>query len=108
MLAPLAADRRAVRPNTNMLRAHMDAVEGSLLATSQIPANAGHSLHKGTPREAFIRQFLQGHLSERVAIGTGEIIDAHSPPNPPNNQQRHQFDIVVHKRDYPRLDIGGG
>lgn len=61
-------------------------------------------MHKGTPREAFIRQFLQGHLSERVAIGTGEIIDASSKPG----QQRNQIDIVIYKRDFPRLDFGGG
>lgn len=91
-----------------MLKTHVDAVEGSLLATSQIAANTGHSLHKGTPRESFIKEFLEGHLSERVAIGTGEIIDAKSPPNPPATAQRPQFDIVLYKRDYPKLNIGGG
>ena len=87
-----------------LLTAHMDAVEGQLLATSRIPANSGHSLHKGTPREAFIRGYLEGHLSQNVAIGTGEIIDASSEPN----QQRNQIDIVIYRRDYPRLDFGGG
>ena len=87
-----------------MLQAHINAVEGTLLATSQIPANSGHSLHKGTPRETFIRQFLNGHLSERAAVGTGEIIDASSGPG----QQRNQHDIVVYRRDFPRLDFGGG
>lgn len=91
-----------------MLKAHLEAVEASLLATSRIPANAGHSLHKGTPREAFIKEFLEGHLSERVAVGTGEIIDCNSMPNPPSTAQRHQYDIVLYKRDYPRLEIGGG
>jgi hypothetical protein len=87
-----------------MLKTHIDAVEGSLLEISKIPANSGHSLHKGTPREAFIRTFLQGHLSERVAVGTGEIIDADSKPR----EQRNQIDIVIYKREYPRLDFGGG
>lgn len=87
-----------------MLKSHMDAVEQSLLTISKIPANSGHNLHKGTPREAFIRQFLENHLSERVAIGTGEIIDSQSLPN----QQRNQIDIVIYKRDYPKLDFGGG
>jgi hypothetical protein len=91
-----------------MLKAHLEAVEASLLAVSRIPANTGHSLHKGTPREAFIRGFLEGHLSEKVAVGTGEIIDSDSRPNPPSTAQRHQYDIVLYKRDYPRLDIGGG
>ncbi|HEX8902820.1 DUF6602 domain-containing protein [Vitreimonas sp.] len=87
-----------------MLKAHLDAVERHLLSISQIPANAGHTLHRGTPREAFIREFLQGHLSARLAVGTGEIIDAQSQPR----QQRNQFDIVIYKNDYPRIDLGGG
>lgn len=87
-----------------MLKSHMDARENALVAISHIPANSGHSLHKGTPREAFIREFLQSHLPENVAIGTGEIIDAHSQPR----AQRNQFDIVIYKRNYPKLDFGGG
>ena len=86
-----------------MLKRHMAAVESSLLEISRIPANSGHSLHKGTPREAFIKKFLSEHLSERVAIGTGEIIDYRSKPNEPRNQ----IDIVIFKRDHPRLDLGG-
>ncbi len=87
-----------------MLVEHLAAVEQHLLTTSRIPANAGHSLHKGTPREAFIKEFLEGHLSERIAVGTGEIIDANSKAG----EKRNQLDIVLHKRDYPRLDFGGG
>jgi hypothetical protein len=87
-----------------MLKTHMDAVENQLLATSRIPANSGHTLHKGTPREAFIRKFLEGHLPSNVAIGTGEIIDANSQPR----QQRNQYDIVIYRRSYPKLDFGGG
>lgn len=87
-----------------MLAAHMDAVEASLVQTSRIPANAGHTLHRGTPREAFIKQFLESHLSANVAIGTGELIDAASTPR----AQRNQFDIVIYKKNYPKLDFGGG
>lgn len=87
-----------------MLKAHLDAKEQELLAISKIPANAGHSLHKGTPREAFIKEFLESHLPSSVAIGTGEIIDSKSKPG----QQRNQFDIVLYKKNYPRLDFGGG
>ncbi|AZR35191.1 DUF6602 domain-containing protein [Xanthomonas vasicola] len=87
-----------------MLKSHMDARENALVAISRIPANSGHSLHKGTPREAFIREFLQSHLPENVAIGTGEIIDANSQPG----AQRNQFDIVIYKKNYPKLDFGGG
>jgi hypothetical protein len=87
-----------------MLKSHMDAVESSLIHISKIPANAGHTLHRGTPREAFIKEFLEGHLSANVAIGTGEIIDASSKPR----AQRNQFDIVIYKDNYPKLDFGGG
>ena len=87
-----------------MLKSHMDAVEQHLLAISKVPANSGHSLHKGTPREAFIKEYLEGHLPSNVAIGTGEIIDASSTPG----QQRNQYDIVIYKRSYPKLNFGGG
>jgi hypothetical protein len=82
----------------------MNAKENALVAISKIPANSGHSLHKGTPREAFIREFLESHLPENVAIGTGEIIDANSRPG----EKRNQFDIVIYKNNYPKLDFGGG
>jgi hypothetical protein len=87
-----------------MLEAHFNAEERHLLEISKIPANSGHSLHKGTPRETFIKEFLANHLSERVAIGTGEIIDANSKPN----EQRNQVDIVIYKRNYPKIDFRGG
>ena len=82
----------------------MAAVEAALLHTAQIPANAGHPLHRGTPREAFIRQFLADHLSEELAIGHGEIISADSQPS----EVRNQFDIVLYKRHFPKLPFGGG
>jgi hypothetical protein len=87
-----------------MLKSHLDAVEAQLSAISQIPANAGHTLHRGTPREAFIREFLENHLSAKLAVGTGEIIDANSLPRQPRNQ----FDIVIYKAEYPKIDLGGG
>lgn len=91
-------------PHSRMLYSHMKANEELLLATSKVPANSGHSLHKGTPREAFVRGFLESHLSSSLAIGTGEIIDHRSQPG----EQRNQFDIVLYKRNYPKLDFGGG
>jgi hypothetical protein len=87
-----------------MLKRHVDTVERHLLSISRIPANAGHPLHKGTPREAFIREFLVNHLGQNMAIGSGEIIDANSKPRQPRNQ----FEIVLYKRDYPKLHLGGG
>lgn len=88
---------------STLLKAHMDIVEKILLAKAAISANTGHSIHKGTPREAFIKEFLTDHLSERVAIGHGEIIDAISRPNEPRNQ----MDTVLYKREYPKINFGG-
>ena len=82
-----------------MLKAHFDALEKVLLYKYKISANSGHTLHKGTPREAFIREFLQSHLSKRVAIGTGEIIDAQSQPN----EARNQFDIVIYNNTTDKI-----
>jgi len=87
-----------------MLLSHMDAKESLLVALSQVAASTGHPIHKGTPREAFVREFLDDHLASNVAIGTGELIDSNSRPRQP----RRQFDIVIHKRNYPKLDFGGG
>ncbi|WP_044419733.1 DUF6602 domain-containing protein [Pseudomonas syringae group genomosp. 3] len=87
-----------------MLTSHMSAIEDRLLASFKISANTGHALHKGSPREMFIREFLEGHLPSTVSIGTGEIIDSSSRPS----EFRNQFDIVIYRNDFPKLDIGGG
>ncbi|MDB6132925.1 MAG: hypothetical protein JWM59_1168 [Verrucomicrobiales bacterium] len=87
-----------------MLQSHIDENEQLLLARSRIPANSGHSIHMGTPRENFIKTFLEDHLSETIAIGTGEIIDSASKPG----EQRNQMDIVLYKRNYPKINFGGG
>jgi hypothetical protein len=86
-----------------MLEAHFDEVESTLLQTSRISANAGHTLHRGTPRENLITNFLSTHLGANVAIGTGEVIDHRSMPR----DQRNQFDIVIYRTNYPKLDFGG-
>ena len=51
-----------------MLKSHMDAVENHLVQISQIPANSGHTLHIGTPRGAFIKDFLEGHGTDATWI----------------------------------------
>jgi hypothetical protein len=60
-------------------------------------------LHRGTPRENLITNFLSQHLSDTVAIGTGEIIDCKSKPR----ENRNQHDIIIYRRNYPKLDLGG-
>lgn len=87
-----------------MLTSHMSAIEDRLLASFKISGNTGHGLHKGSPREVFIKEFLEAHLPSTVSIGTGEIIDSSSRPDEPRNQ----FDIVIYRKDFPKLDIGGG
>lgn len=87
-----------------MLQAHFDAQEQALLQISKIPANAGHMLHRGTPREAFIKEFLSNHLSTNLAIGSGEIIDSASLPREPRNQ----FDIVIFDPRFPKIALGAG
>src|SRR5260370_18899504 len=84
---------------TPLLQEHLRAVEGTLLAQSRIPANAGHPIHKGTPRENFLRNFLMDHLSERVAVGQGEIIDARTQ----NTDPPHQNDIIIYRRNFPPI-----
>jgi hypothetical protein len=87
-----------------MLQSHLAAVEQQLLATSKIPANSGNSLSKGTPREAFISEFLASHLGRNVQVGTGEIIDGDSVAG----QKRPQLDVIIARSDLPRIDFGGG
>lgn len=87
-----------------MLTTHLNNSETLLLCQRQIPAIGGHSLHLGTPREVFVREFLESHLPSDVAIGSGEIIDCSSAPG----VSRHQHDIVLYRRNYPRIYLGGG
>lgn len=84
-----------------MLKSHIDQSERVLLAQSKIPANSGHPLHKGTPRESFIKIFLKNHLPSTIEIGSGEIIDSNSKPN----EQRNQHDIVLYKKNYPKISF---
>jgi hypothetical protein len=86
-----------------MLREHLAFVESLLLANSNVASTAGHNLHRGLPREAFVREFLQNHLPINLGIGTGEIIDFESGPR----VQRHQNDIILFHHGFPRLNFGG-
>lgn len=83
---------------------HFENSERHLTELAKIPAITGHTLHKGTPREAFIRDFLGGHLGDNLGIGTGEIIDSKSDIG----AMRHQHDIIIYDNSFPRIYIGGG
>lgn len=86
-----------------MLNEHFIAVEKVLIHQAKVSSNSGHSIHKGTPRELFIREFLGNHLGSNVAIGTGEIIDANSY----SGENRNQNDIIIYRSDYPKIFFGG-
>src|SRR6266550_3646036 len=58
---------------------------------------------KGTAREFFMKDFLIEHLSGLVGIGQGEIVNADTNANDLRNQQ----DIVIYRRDFPRIRFGG-
>jgi hypothetical protein len=87
-----------------MLQSHFAAVERSILEMARIQNVAGHSLHKGTPREIFVKNFLANHLGKTVSFGTGEILDVESKPKEPRNQH----DIVIYRNEFPMLDFLGG
>lgn len=87
-----------------MLLTHFNQIETELLTVAQRPSSSGHPLHKGTPRENFIRNYLESHLSSLLAIGSGELIDSASRPG----ESRPQVELVVYKRQYPKLNFGGG
>ncbi|OGP72353.1 MAG: hypothetical protein A2Y80_04830, partial [Deltaproteobacteria bacterium RBG_13_58_19] len=87
-----------------MIQSHFAAIEETILQLAKIQDNAGHSIHKGTPREIFIKNFLENHLGKTVSFGTGEIFDSDSRPGEPRNQH----DIVIYRNEFPRLDFQGG
>lgn len=86
-----------------MLLSHLNAIEKVLIAQSATAQNAGHPNLRGGPREWFIRDFLQSHLPTNLEIGQGEIIDEDSKPEPPKGRYRNQVDIVLYRRDFPRI-----
>lgn len=87
-----------------MLWAHLNSCETVLLSQFEVASNAGSSVNKGTPREAFVGHFLRHHLSERLAVGQGEVIDCDSKPG----ESRPQMDVVVYHGSFPKLQLGGG
>ena len=106
----LKASEAADKP---LLQEHFEAYETFMTALSGVPENAGHSIHLGTPREWFVRQFLSDHLSEAVAIGSGEIVDCDSKAgdfsqDKAKEERRNQSDIVIYERTSPRIYFGGG
>lgn len=86
-----------------MIESHINAIEKVLLAQSNAAKNAGHPNLRGGPREWFIRDFLLSHLPSTLEVGQGEIIDVNSVPNPPKGNYRPQVDVVIYRRDLPKI-----
>ncbi|WP_353573167.1 DUF6602 domain-containing protein [Candidatus Albibeggiatoa sp. nov. BB20] len=86
-----------------MLESHINSIENILLAQSKVAQNAGHPNLRGGPREWFIREFLEGHLPSSLEVGQGEVVDENSEPNPPKDRYRPQVDIVIYRRDLPKI-----
>lgn len=86
-----------------MLLSHINAIERILVAQGAAAQNAGHPNLRGWPREWFIRDFLKNHLPSSLEIGHGEIIDQDSTPEPPQGEYRPEVDIVIYRRDLPKI-----
>lgn len=86
-----------------MLESHVNAIEKVLIAQSHAAKNAGHPNLRGGPREWFIRDFLFAHLPSNLEIGQGEIIDINSVPNPAPDKYRPQVDVVIYRKDLPKI-----
>lgn len=96
--------RRDSTPTGTVLRDHFRFVQDALVARSRIPETSGHPVHKGTPREVFVREFLGDHVARSLEIGSGEIINERSLSGVP----RPQHDIILYRRDLPRIRYAFG
>ena len=97
------ADTVFIFSRRGLVESYFADAESQLLETAKVLRHSGHRIHSGTVREVFVRDFLLRHLSERVGAGSGEIINSTSNVG----DRRHQLDVVIHDRQYPRLDFGG-
>ncbi|MEN8216008.1 MAG: DUF6602 domain-containing protein [Pseudomonadota bacterium] len=86
-----------------MIVSHLNAIEKVLIVQSEIAKNAGHPNLRGGPREWFIQEYLENHLPTILEMGQGEIIDADSKPSPDPDNYRPQVDLVIYRRDIPKI-----
>ena len=61
---------------------------------------AKHDIEADSPRSAFIRSVLELFLPSNYAIGSGRIIDS-------SGNSSDSIDIVIYRRDFPRLNLPG-
>ncbi len=83
------------------LKSHLDLVEKTLLCRSSVAASSGHSIHKGTLRENFIKEFVTGHIGEDLGVSSGEIFDSERVIG----DRANQIDVIIYSRDFPKIRI---
>ena len=59
-----------------------------------------HDIAADSARAAFVRGVLDPFLPSSYAIGSGRIIDS-------SGQSSDHIDIVIYRRDFPRLNLPG-
>ena len=87
-----------------LLKSYFERVQRRLQAEGDAAKSFQHGLNRGQIREAFVREFLALNISDFWGIGTGEIIHRDASPD----EDRHQIDVVVHNRKYPKLSLATG
>ena len=87
-----------------VLAAHFKRIQRRLQAEGDAARSFQHGLNRGQIREAFVREFLSQNISDFWGIGTGEVIHKDALPE----ETRHQVDVVVHNKKYPKLSLATG
>ena len=87
-----------------LLASHFERIQRRLAAEGDAARSFQHGLNRGQIREAFIREFLAQNISDFWGIGTGEIIHKDALPE----ESRHQIDVVVHNKKFPKLSLATG
>ena len=89
---------------TTVLAAHFRRIQRRLQAEGDAARSFQHGLNRGQIREAFVREFLSQNISDFWGVGTGEVIHKDALPE----EARHQIDVVVHNKKYPKLSLATG
>ena len=87
-----------------LLATHFERIKRRLQAEGEAAKSFQHGLNRGQIREVFVREFLTQNISDFWGIGTGEIIHKAASPE----EARHQIDVVVHNKKYPKLSLATG
>ncbi len=61
---------------------------------------AKHEVEIDAPRDSFIRNLLELFLPSSYAIGSGRVVDS-------EGQSSSKLDLVIYRRDFPRLNLPG-